>query len=580
MSVRSGKYQQILQGIVILCFMLSFAFLLFRIGFLDHPERFPVQILDDGWQIERNGVQEGTARFSATVVNDVRRGEVFTLTCRLPEEEIYPSAAVYFRALHAAVRVYADGNLIYEEGTKLFDAGKMVGRLICFVPLPADFEGKTFTVELTAAEDGAFYGFGPFSLGTEQDLLTRFLKEREIAFFVAAFLCVFGLMQLLWMPLLLLSDSKNMKLLFSALTTLVLGIYLMGYYNLIDLFTDLPNVNTMSEYLALYLIPCVMSGYIAATMTGWMRRMYHFFVAFDLCFIAAALAAHFSNRIHFTRFLYVSYATSFLEAAPFLVAITRRGWGRHRAEYYDRLEEMADRALSIGFFSYVLGSFTNAALFSFVKFMGGQEATVRIPFVTAGSLIFSFAICLHYFLYAVVNLRVETTKQMLRNEAYSDALTGLSNRTQCEHILDELGRRGARFTIISMDVDRLKIVNDTYGHTEGDRMLSGFADLLKECFAGCELIGRMGGDEFVVFLTDRDTERSKELLEKLHAGMDAHNRAGEGQPFYVSYGIAESSEMQEGQRARDVYMLADQRMYNMKRSRRTMAAGAEAAHES
>ena len=120
---------------------------------------------------------------------------------------------------------------------------------------------------------------------------------------------------------LIVSDSKNEKLLFSALTTLVLGIYLMGYYNLIDLFTDLPNVNTMSEYLALYLIPCVMSGYIAATMTGWMRRMYHFFVAFDLCFIAAALAAHFSNRIHFTRFLYVSYArnTGLLECLSTLL---------------------------------------------------------------------------------------------------------------------------------------------------------------------------------------------------------------------------------------------------------------------
>ena len=558
---------QLIQNILFLgILVLSIVFLL-RGLLLNREETHPVRELDSGWQITRNDVPVSGDTLSHIRTGNVAYGETFTLTRTLGDGDDLPSACLYFRNLHTAVRVFLDGEVFYTSGTEAYEAGKMVGRRICFAPVPKDYAGKTLTIELTASENNSFYGLGPVLFGTEQDLFIRFLNERQFAFFIAIFLCIFGTIQLFWLPFLLMSDRANIKLLYTALTTLVLGVYLMGYYNLFDLFTDIVNVNTMLEYIAFYSVACTMSGYITTVTTGKMQKMYRAFVCFDLAFIAFALVMHFLNVIHFTSFIIANYVISFCEASPFMIMLLS-GWHRHRKTYFDRMEELADRALAVGFFSYVLGAVIDAVIFSVVRFTGGQEATVTIPCVTIASLVFSTMTSLHYFLHGVVNLRKEATRRHLMDKAYSDALTGLSNRGECEMILDRLSKEHKRFTIISMDMDNLKHVNDTLGHAEGDRMLSGFAEILGACFAGCELIGRMGGDEFIVILTGDDCDRAEELITHMNKLIAIRNLEEESFQYSVSWGIAKNGDGRLGRRAHDVYMLADARMYDMKRRRK------------
>lgn len=439
------------------------------------------------------------------------------------------------------------------------------------MPLPEDRAGKELKISLTAAERDAFYGLGPFYYGTEMDLFSRFMNERQTAFLISVFLCVFGIVQLFWMPLLLRSGEANTKLFFSALTTLVLGVYLQGYYNLFDLFTDITNANTMLEYLAFYLLACVMAGYLSTVMEGRMKKMYRAFVVFDLFLVVGALVLHALNIVHFTSFILICYGVSFVEAAPFLFGSIRR-WRRGGKKYFDRIEGIADRILETGFLFYVIGSFTDAVIFSYVKFTGGQEATVMVPFVTAGSLLFSMAICLHYFLHGVVNLRSEATRRTLQSKAYSDPLTGLSNRGECEQVMERLDRERVRFVVISMDLDHLKEVNDSMGHDAGDRMLRGFSEVLREAFAGCELIGRMGGDEFVVILTGDDCDSADARTRRMEQLLMQHNQRQQAFQYSVSYGISSRGAGVATRRAYDIYLLADERMYGMKRARHLAGA--------
>lgn len=560
-------HPHISQGLLLVPALIAVVVLLMRGFLLNRPEEYPVEHLDSGWTVERNGEPVDTGTLSQIDTGDVKRGDTFELARTLPEAELLPSACLYFRDLHSAVRVSLDGEEIYSFGWDIYEAEKMIGRSICFVPLPDDRAGKELRVLITAAEPDAFYGLGPIYYGVEQDLFTHVLKERQYAFYIALFLCIFGIVQLFWLPFLLISDQSNIRLLFSALTTLILGIYLLGYYNLFDLFTDRVNANTMFEYLSLYLIAPSMAGYIASVSDGRVKKVYTGFACLDVCFVIAALALHHFNIVHFIRFLYVSYVLSFTEAVPYL-ALVFTGWYRRRQTYFDRLEENADFVLASGFFFYVVGSMLDAAVFSVVRFTGGQEATVRIPFVTIGSLLYAFAVSMHYFLHGVVNLRAEATRQRLKDKAYSDALTGLSNRGECELVLEQLGRENGRFVIISMDLDNLKTANDTYGHAEGDRLLRGFAGILQTAFEGCRLIGRMGGDEFLVVLTGEDCDTADDRLKRMREIMDEQNRQGTGVPYSVSYGMARNGDGSYGRRTYDVYMLADARMYDMKRRHR------------
>jgi two-component system cell cycle response regulator len=93
----------------------------------------------------------------------------------------------------------------------------------------------------------------------------------------------------------------------------------------------------------------------------------------------------------------------------------------------------------------------------------------------------------------------------LRSLSLLDELTGLHNRrgfiSLAEQRLKLTSRQGGRSSLIFIDVDNLKYINDNFGHREGDYALQQIAALLKECFRESDIIGRLGGDEFCILLS-------------------------------------------------------------------------------
>ncbi|MEP6502294.1 MAG: GGDEF domain-containing protein [Betaproteobacteria bacterium] len=118
---------------------------------------------------------------------------------------------------------------------------------------------------------------------------------------------------------------------------------------------------------------------------------------------------------------------------------------------------------------------------------------------------------------------VERLQESLRELANRDALTGLYNRRYLGEALPGLvsmvSRQHERITVILIDLDHFKAVNDLYGHQMGDRVLEGFADLLRDGFRAHDLCCRYGGEEFCVVMAGTDDiaahERVEELLERL-----------------------------------------------------------------
>ena len=90
--------------------------------------------------------------------------------------------------------------------------------------------------------------------------------------------------------------------------------------------------------------------------------------------------------------------------------------------------------------------------------------------------------------------------QKTERMAYIDSLTGLSNRLQYDLIKNELEIHGKTdgLTIVSIDINRLKYTNDTFGHQAGDELIIGAAECITEAFVGAESVSRLGGDEFCV----------------------------------------------------------------------------------
>ena len=124
----------------------------------------------------------------------------------------------------------------------------------------------------------------------------------------------------------------------------------------------------------------------------------------------------------------------------------------------------------------------------------------------------------------IANRRLEAAKEELRQAAITDPLTGCHNRRFLEEITDRELKRHARFglplSLLFIDVDRFKAVNDTLGHDAGDRVLRFVAAFLKRNIREADYVFRYGGDEFLVLMTCRGAEacRKAERLKMLFAG--------------------------------------------------------------
>ncbi len=123
----------------------------------------------------------------------------------------------------------------------------------------------------------------------------------------------------------------------------------------------------------------------------------------------------------------------------------------------------------------------------------------------------------------------------------TDKLTGLYNRRKLDQLLDQelvLARRyKVEMSIIMLDIDHFKRVNDTHGHAAGDDVLVGMAKLLREHTREADALGRLGGEEFVVVCRHSDSAACLHAAMKLREAIAAHHFPGVGQ-VTASFGIA------------------------------------------
>lgn len=159
----------------------------------------------------------------------------------------------------------------------------------------------------------------------------------------------------------------------------------------------------------------------------------------------------------------------------------------------------------------------------------------------------------------------ELGKQNLQHKAEHDALTGLWNRQAFEQLKGYLSESLQPLTLILVDVDTFKNVNDTYGHETGDRALKRVANLLKEHFRSNDYPIRIGGDEFAVLMTGTTPTDKEAIRKKINDINESLQKAEEDLPkLSVSAGVAFS---QFGYND-ELYTKADSALYQTKENGR------------
>lgn len=159
----------------------------------------------------------------------------------------------------------------------------------------------------------------------------------------------------------------------------------------------------------------------------------------------------------------------------------------------------------------------------------------------------------------------------LRSLSLIDDLTGLYNRRGFaelgEQHLKLAMRTNRAVTLVYLDLDRFKDINDTHGHHIGDQALSRVAEILRAAFRRSDIIARMGGDEFAVLALEASGDNADVLVDRLRTKIDEFNQS-DAEPYQlsVSLGVARFSAEARTKLA-ELLTAADSAMYGDKRSK-------------
>lgn len=174
---------------------------------------------------------------------------------------------------------------------------------------------------------------------------------------------------------------------------------------------------------------------------------------------------------------------------------------------------------------------------------------------------------------ALTNIELrKRAENVLQHRAYHDELTGLPNRAMCmdalRRILARCERKSLPFSILFIDLDHFKAVNDSLGHLAGDQLLCQVAQRILSCMRGGDLVARLGGDEFIVVVEEhRSTAELRDVANKILRTVEPAYLLGE-HSVQVTASIGVSTYPQDGTDLQQLLNRADHAMYRAKTSGR------------
>jgi two-component system, cell cycle response regulator len=165
--------------------------------------------------------------------------------------------------------------------------------------------------------------------------------------------------------------------------------------------------------------------------------------------------------------------------------------------------------------------------------------------------------------------RLRQSVQQSIEMALYDSLTGLNNRRALERrlpaMIETAHARGAPLTMMVLDIDQFKRVNDTYGHDVGDRVLKGFGAHLRDIVRSGDLICRLGGEEFVVVMPGADAAEAARIAERARGTTESRGFLVDGAAASVSITVSIGlAEWRENWNAAELYRRADRALYRSK----------------
>ena len=213
---------------------------------------------------------------------------------------------------------------------------------------------------------------------------------------------------------------------------------------------------------------------------------------------------------------------------------------------------------------YIVESFTQNFINNQARRIYGNTKTMMIQIMSAVAVFFALVV-------VIISLNRMVYKKQnreLQNKAETDLLTGLLNKIATQkHIEEYLETDGqdSQAMLCVLDLDNFKKINDTLGHAFGDQVLSTLGTRVRSEFRGTDIFGRIGGDEFIVFLKDIRTDEIRCKEAERVAGLFENFKVGDYVKYSPTASIGAAMYPKDGKTFEELYKAADKGVYLAKK---------------
>ncbi len=488
-----------------------------------------------------------------------KRGDIIELARPLENYDLN-NKSLSFYTWHSAVSVYLDNELIYENGKEELKRNQLIGNVHHYIKLKDEnIDGKTLRLAFYIAEDNAMDRLTGIVLYDSTDISVIW-HERSISLFtVSLFMLGAAISVIIFLIAIMFLDEFNLKGVILSLSYIAVSLYSICVARCMEIFIFSPKAYNTMEYLILTFIPVFGVGFMLVHALRLKSKIDKWIYIISLCgnilYAAIAFILNELNIVRYPQILNIFYVISTISIIS----------GVRVLSYYKNVEHM--EFYRYAFYCLGVGSFLSIGV-------------LKLLYVEALNQIFEVWRWYMYvmpigFLISLLFLSggfIVEMKGVLAKSAYAktyeklsyiDSLTELGNRRAFEREMDRLTDM-KNFMILSFDINKLKYINDNYGHSMGDELIKTFANIMEKVAIPNSKLYRTGGDEFVSVVYGADENSYRDYVENMNKAIFEIENIVLRENMEFSAGCATSLEAKE---PKDVFELSDSRMYAAKKKR-------------
>ena len=537
-------------------FLLAFACIVFVMQMLGKNQSSArVRELKEGWKVTLNGMEVAdNADLPQVKFKHLNVGDKVVISNQLPWN-VKDGETLTFLVYLSTVEVKVDGKVIYTYGQEYARKNWLVGSGYHFIDLPNNSAMKNIQITMEIREPDAFTNMLTPTLSKTSGVYENFARHNMVGICICMFLTLLGALLMVVSSVAVWYNKNFIRLIYIGIFSFLMGIWSMCNMKVLQIFDVDLAANSTVEYMTLYFAPIAFVLLIAEvrkTASKWRRQVVYGVAVLLFLFAVVTTVLHFTNIEHYPRFL--GYFHIFGAVSLVLVAFT----AIDKKKKYD----ISSRVLYVGIIALSVIIALDLIRFNLQKYIFQDNEMLTFSIIQVGALLFIICLLISYILYVYSILVDQAEQEWLTERVYHDELCGIYNRTKCNEEFRKLNQSEKDYALVNLDLNGLKTINDSLGHAKGDELLQEFAKILQSSFDGVGDAFRMGGDEFLVIVTE---DKFSQLDEGLNRMIKMEQRRS-GELSYTidsSYGVAKRSKC-PGEMTEKLYSLADQRMYEMK----------------